>query len=139
MDNHQGMVWLRRGSGVAWTATTTACRLPTTASRDRCLLQARPPGLILWVVRARAGLRRQRCISRRHRHAVTRQASQMPTIRSSHLSLALCLLVLLLPSIVSGLHFYVQEGEKKCFIEDVPKHTVVVGGFAQITICHPPL
>jgi hypothetical protein len=39
---------------------------------------------------------------------------------------ALCT-VLLLPCLVSGLYFHIQEGQERCFIEEMPDETLVIG------------
>jgi hypothetical protein len=38
-------------------------------------------------------------------------------------------LLLFLPLIVNGLHFYLREGVEKCFVSDIPEKTVVVGDY----------
>jgi len=43
--------------------------------------------------------------------------------------LAVCLLFLSVLSVVSGLFFHIGETERKCFIEEIPDETMVVGKF----------
>lgn len=39
----------------------------------------------------------------------------------------LCMLFLAMLHLTSGLHFYLDTNEKKCFFEDLPQDTFVVG------------
>ena len=41
----------------------------------------------------------------------------------------LFLLAVVAPQLAFGLYFHIGETEKKCFIEDIPDETMVVGRF----------
>lgn len=45
----------------------------------------------------------------------------------SRWSLQVVLLFLVYSNLVDSLYFHIQEGERKCFIEEIPDDTLVVG------------
>merc|ERR1711862_106921 len=49
-----------------------------------------------------------------------------PIMRTTSLSLLLVLLAVICVQQSSGLFFYLKEGQNKCFLEDLPKDTVVI-------------
>lgn len=54
-------------------------------------------------------------------------------------SLGVCSVVLLFLSIFStafGLYFHISESEKKCFIEDIPDDTMVVGKYRAASVAN---
>jgi len=57
-------------------------------------------------------------------------------MKGQAITLVICMSLLLLPllaSSVNGLHFYLEPGEKICFLEDIPKSTHVVGEILLLT------
>lgn len=62
------------------------------------------------------------CCFQGHTHTHTRALLDMSSIRFSALVLlALCVIS------TQALYFYLEGSEKKCFIEDLPKETMVIG------------
>lgn len=50
----------------------------------------------------------------------------MKVLGAATLCLAVCV------SLVNGLYFHIGETEEKCFIEEVPAETMIVGRYTQL-------
>ena len=55
-------------------------------------------------------------------------------VKMSNMSLQRFLTILACLSSVSALYFHIGETEKKCFIEEIPDETMVVGKFTRTKI-----
>ena len=62
---------------------------------------------------------------------------KLPSLNPS--SLPALLFLLSLPALVTPLYFHIGETERKCFIEEIPDETMVIGTYAQLALrCKGP-
>ena len=55
---------------------------------------------------------------------------ELPSLNPS--SLPTLLFLLSLPALVAPLYFHIGETERKCFIEEIPDETMVIGAYAKL-------
>lgn len=52
----------------------------------------------------------------------------------NHLSVLLCVLLAALVPLSYGLYFHIAEGERKCFIEEIPEETQVISELLTVLV-----
>ena len=57
---------------------------------------------------------------------------KLPSLNPS--SLPALLFLLSLPALVTPLYFHIGETERKCFIEEIPDETMVIGTYARLAL-----